>query len=67
MNAETKERPFVVPKPRRSRVKCHGEKGGEGHTCSEDHIRVPAHCRIKRNRKRPEIRGLQGVPVENAT
>lgn len=47
----------VKPKPRKSRRKCYGGDD-PGHICSVNHVRVPAHCRLKRFRKKKKEREL---------
>lgn len=38
-------------KPRKSRRRCYGSDD-PNHLCSPNHVRVPAHCRLKRFRKK---------------
>jgi hypothetical protein len=45
-------------KPRKSRRKCYDQTDDPSHVCSVNHVRVPAHCRLKRNRKKTEVREL---------
>lgn len=47
----------VKPKTRRSRRKCYASDD-PSHVCSVNHVRVPAHCRLKRNRKKKAIKEL---------
>ena len=46
------------PKPRKSRRKCYDQTNDPSHVCSVNHVRVPAHCRLKRNRKKNEVREI---------
>jgi hypothetical protein len=63
------------PKPRKSRRKCYDQTNDPSHVCSVNHVRVPAHCRLKRNRKKKEEReigecvrgGVPSVPDQNNT
>lgn len=50
---ENKEQETVVPKKRKSRRKCYGSDD-PNHVCSVNHVRVPAHCRLKRFKKKKQ-------------
>jgi hypothetical protein len=41
----------VVPKSRKSRRQCYASDDPT-HVCSPNHVRVPAHCRIKRFKRK---------------
>lgn len=40
--------PKVVPRNRRGKI----DHSDPNHKCSEHHVRVPAHCRLKRNKRK---------------
>jgi hypothetical protein len=48
----------AIPKTRKSRRKCYDQTNDPHHVCSGNHVRVPAHCRLKRNRKKQEVREI---------
>ena len=41
----------VKPKTRKSRRKCYASDD-PSHVCSVNHVRVPAHCRVKRGKSK---------------
>lgn len=62
--------PKVKPKSRKNRKHCYG-LNDPTHVCSTNHVRVPAHCRLKRHRKKAEQRAIKQVsalqPTTNTT
>lgn len=47
----------VVPKKRKSRRRCYASDD-PSHVCSANHVRVPAHCRVKRFRSKKSIKPI---------
>lgn len=49
--------PKIIPRQRRGKI----DHSDPDHRCSVDHVRVPAHCRLKKNKRKraPKPSALQ--------
>lgn len=56
------EQEKVKPKPRKTRTVCYDANDDPHHVCSPDHVRVPAHCRLKRFRRKPKEPKTMQIP-----
>lgn len=49
--------PKIIPRKRRKQI----DHSDPNHRCSPNHVRVPAHCRLKRFQRKRAKREMEGV------